>query len=185
MKIGIDIDDTITDSYDLIVDTFADCNSIDKTIFYNNKMSYKEIEKRFNNYLDFSIMTFEKIMPHVKLKDNVKETINTLHKLGYSIEIVSARNKTEYSNPYELTYKYLKENGIYFDHIHTNVFDKGAFCQTHNIKILIDDSIENLNKAKKHGIKPILFNNIFNEDCHDFIRLNNWLDLITKNLTEL
>ena len=65
--------------------------------------------------------------------------------MGYTIEIVTARNNTEYEDPYKITYDYLKKHNIYFDKINVNVSNKGLFCKTNNIDILIDDSIVNLN----------------------------------------
>lgn len=178
MKIGIDIDDTITDSYDLITKAYAFCTNSKQEKFINNKLSYYDLENYFPNYKDFTIKAFEKIIPHVKIKNNAKYVIDKLHEMGYSIEIVTARNQTEYKDPYTLSYEYLKKNNIYFDSLNVNVSNKGKFCKENNIDILIDDSIKNLDDAANHGIKPIIFGNIFNENTTKYVRVNSWLDIL-------
>lgn len=176
MKIGIDIDDTITDSYDIITSAYAYCAHADKKIF--NKLSYLELENKFPNYKDFTIKAFTKIIPHAKLKSKVKEVIDELHNMGYTIEIITARNNTEYPDPYGISYDYLKKNNIYFDRLNVSIANKGAFCKENNIDILIDDSIENLENAKEYGIKTILFNNCFNENVEGYTRANSWWDIL-------
>ena len=180
MRIGIDIDDTMTDSYDLITTIYSDWCNIDKSQIINNKASYRELlnRKLYPNYKEFTIEKFDTIMPHVKLKSHVKEVIDKLHKMGFTIEIVTARTILEYEDPYAISYNYLKKNDIYFDKLNIGVYDKGIFCKEHNIDVLIDDSVDNLADAKKHGIKTILFNNIFNENNTEFTRANSWIDIL-------
>ncbi len=185
MKIGIDLDDTITDSYDLITDSYFFCCNVDKEKYLKYKLSYYDFEKVFPNYKDFTIKSFSKIIPHVKVKKDAKEVINALHNMGYTIEIVTARNNTEYEDPYKITYDYLKKHNIYFDKINVNVSNKGLFCKTNNIDILIDDSIVNLNSASDHGIKTIMYNNIFNENNHNFFRVNSWQDILNIFSTKI
>lgn len=176
MKIGIDIDDTITDSYDIITSAYAYCTHSNKSRFY--KLSYNDLETKFPNYKDFTIKAFNKIIPYAKLKSNVKEVIDELHKMGYTIEIITARNNTEYPDPYSISYDYLKKNNVYFDKLNVNIANKGAYCKENNIDILIDDSIKNLENAKEYGIKTIIFNNIFNENAEGHIRVNSWWDIL-------
>lgn len=187
MKIGIDIDDTITDSYDIITSAYAYCTKSTQKTFINNKLSYYDLEKNYPNYKDFTIKAFSKIMPYAKVKNKAKEVIDKLHEMGYIIEIVSARNTTEYEDPYGITYNYLKKNNIYFDKLNVSIKDKGKFCKENNINVLIDDSIDNLNDALKYGIKTIIFNNVFNENEENFTRVNSWTDILnifSSNLKE-
>ncbi|MCH5167263.1 MAG: hypothetical protein J1F35_05155 [Erysipelotrichales bacterium] len=180
MRIGIDIDDTMTDSYDDIMSAYSKFYNLDKTQLIHNKTSYEELcdKNKYPDYRKFAIGNFESIIPNVKLKKDVKEVIDALHKMGYTIEIVTARTLTEYDDPWGISYDYLKKNDIYYDKLNIGVYDKGIFCKEHNIDILIDDSIKNLNNAKAHGIKTILFGNIFNEDNQEFIRANSWLEIL-------
>ena len=178
MKIGIDIDDTITDSYDIITSTFCHVYNVNKYDIINNKLSYEALKKIFPFYFDFTKKAFMEIIPHARLKNHVCEVINELHNLGYTIEFVTARNNTEYDNPYQISLNYLKKHNIYFDHLYVGVQDKGIFCKENNIDILIDDSKENLELANKYGIKTILFNNIFNEDTPKFTSASSWLEIL-------
>lgn len=185
MRIGIDIDDTITDSYIDIVGAYSAYSNVDKDMILNNKVSYKDLHNTsvYPRFREFTIKYFEKIMPHVKLKSNVKEVIDILHNLGFEIEIVTARTLCEYDDPYKMSYDYLTKNNIYFDKLIVGVCDKGLYCKTHNIDVLIDDSIKNLRNAKKYGIKTILFGNIFNEDNQEFKRANSWVEILNMLTT--
>lgn len=185
MKIGIDIDDTLTDSYDLITKAYAFCTNSSQEKFINNKLSYYDLEDMFPNYKDFTIKAFNKIIPYVKIKNNAKFVIDKLHEMGYTIEFVTARNNTEYPDPYGISYDYLKKNNIYFDKLNVSVANKGAFCKENNIDILIDDSIKNLNDANNHGIKTIIFNNTFNEDATNFTRAYSWEEILNIFETKL
>ena len=68
MKIGIDIDDTITDSYDIITASYAYCTKSSQKLFINNKLSYLDLEKKYPNFKDYTIKSFSKIMPYAKVK---------------------------------------------------------------------------------------------------------------------
>jgi uncharacterized HAD superfamily protein len=181
MKIGIDIDDTITNSYDLIISKLCEVSNINKDYIINNKLSYRDLYKEniTPSFLDFSCNTYESIIPTVDLKNNVKEVIDELHNMGYIIEIVTARNHTEYKDPYQISYDYLTSNNIYFDKINVNVHDKGIFCKENNIDILIDDSVRNVTNAYNMGIKTILFENIYNKHTNRFTKAKDWLEVLT------
>lgn len=180
ITIGIDIDDTITNSYNKIIDYTCNYYNYDKDYVLNNKLTYDFFvnNESFPNYEEFVFNNYEKILYDVELKENVKETLDLLHDMGYKIIFITARNDKEYRESYNFTYEYLKRNNIYFDEVYTNVSNKGKFCKEHNVKLFIDDSISNCIKVNNEGIYPLLFTNIYNEHCNLFDRLNNYNELM-------
>ena len=180
ITIGIDIDDTITNSYNKIIDYTCNYYNYDKDYVLNNKLTYDFFvnNESFPNYEEFVFNNYEKILYDVELKDNAKEAVDFLHNNGYKIVFITARSDKEYKDPYKYTIDYLKRNNIYYDEVYTNILDKGIFCREHNISLFIDDSINNCTKVNNEGIYTLLFTNIYNEHCNSFDRLNNYGELI-------
>jgi uncharacterized HAD superfamily protein len=190
MRIGIDVDDTITNSYDLILDLIGKVYNKDTDKLKAEGVNYSDIMKdhvNFPNYNKFMSDNFDKVMPNVTLKENAKEIINKLHDDGHKIIIITARDDEEYSNPYMATYLYLVKHDIMFDKIFINIKDKGSLCKKENIDIFIDDSITNCKSAINNGINTLLFDSTFNRKNNDIKRVLNWNDvykIINENKKE-
>ena len=180
MKIGIDIDDTITNSIEALkrfirtheVDELIKDDLIHKKdhVLKNNKK--EKLRHKF--FVDNSI----EIGNSIKVKPNAKRIINKLHKEGYKIIIISARCNNYYKNSYEFCYNYLKRNNIYFDKLITSQIYKDKTCIKEGIDLMIDDSISTCDRVNAVGIKTILFNSENNlEKETSFTRVNTWLEL--------
>lgn len=140
MRIGIDIDDTIKNTYYrllkklrkfinmIIMNCYKKYNysKIYELLFFNNK--------RINN--------FDEILKDVDLKTNAKNVINVLSK-KYKIYFITARNNNEYSEPYIYTEKFLKNNNIDYKVLAVDIRDKGKYCKENSIDLFIDDNIYN------------------------------------------
>ena len=112
MRIGIDIDDTITNSYNRILSELEKYYNINKYMYMNSGISYYDImkdKKTFPDYYDYCKNNFERILYDVPLKHNVKEVIDKL-KENNEIIFITARNKDEYNDPYTYTKEFLKRN---------------------------------------------------------------------------
>ena len=183
MTIGIDVDDTITNSYDEIINRIALYYNLNVLELKNSGVSYYEIKddkKKYPNYDEFTKNNFEDIMKNVSIKDNACEVINNLHNEGFKIYIVTARNKKEYSMPYTYTYEYLINNNIYFDKLIVSSFEKGKTCLENKIDILIDDNVDNCVSARNSGVKTLLFDNVFNKQNNEFERVYSWYEIYKK-----
>jgi uncharacterized HAD superfamily protein len=175
MRIGIDIDDTITNTYEDILKEVSSYYKIDYNNLISNKVNYDMLYNSLKDYDVFCKKYYEKIIENVSLKENVVEVLERLNK-KYEIIFITARNKNEYNDPYLITKKYLDKNKIPYDGIYTEVINKGKFCYENNIDIFIDDSIKNCNDTLNYKINTIIFDNIYNKNCN-IKRLYNWLEI--------
>ena len=55
MRIGIDIDDTITNTYKEVIKILSNNNDIDFNSLYNLNLSYDELPLKFSNCMNLSI----------------------------------------------------------------------------------------------------------------------------------
>ena len=163
MRIGIDIDDTITDTYKEIVKILSYNNNIDFLYLYNMKLNYDELFSNYNSCMKLS-------------KEDVLEVINELSQ-NNEIIFITARNNIDYDNSYLLSKNYLDSKGIKYNEIYTGISDKGKFCNENNIDLFIDDSINNCSSVKSYGIDVLLYDNIFNKNS-DLKRVSNWKEIL-------
>lgn len=180
MRIGIDIDDVITDT----------SASIRKYIemYENNEDIYEHIEAVMRGEMPTeNIKRFYKensmnIFKDAKLKENAGETIRELVNDGNEIYLITARTNGKFFNGIEqLTIDLLKENNIPYTQIIFNSYDKAKICKDNNIDIMIDDSVQHCENVAKENIKTIVFTSIVNEKIKTSItRANNWVELKSK-----
>ena len=159
--IGIDIDDTITDTTSMIKKCFKESGN-DELI---NNM--EDIIRGY--YVSDASIEFYKSIAHIfvndiKIKDGAKEIIKKLHNNGYKIIIMTARNDNYYGDAYSVCYEYLIKNGIVFDKLLIGSTYKIEDCKKEKIDILIDDSCDIINNALDNGIDGILVNSSLNID---------------------
>lgn len=161
LVIGIDIDDTITDTTSMIKKCFKESGN-DELI---NNM--EDIIRGY--YVSDASIEFYKSIAHIfvndiKIKDGAKEIIKKLHNKGYKIIIMTARNDNYYGDAYSVCYEYLIKNGIVFDKLLIGSTYKIEDCKKEKVDILIDDSCDIINNALENGIDGILVNSSLNID---------------------
>ena len=54
---------------------------------------------------------------------------------------------------------------------------KSDYVELIGFELFIDDSIKNCTKVSEKGVESLLFDTIYNKECLDFKRFNNWLDI--------
>ena len=95
----------------------------------------------------FYINNIERIVHELKVRNEAKEYIDKLKEDGHRIIIITGRDNGEYSDPYNMTKKWLNDNYIKYDKlILTNAYKndqhgKSEKCIENNIDIMIDDSV--------------------------------------------
>lgn len=167
MILGIDIDDTITDT-SLIVKKYL--NIYDP----NFKDNYKELEPIFLK--DFLKTYGRDIINNNKLKPYAKETLDYLYEHGYKIILITARKNDDcVNNRVELTLKYLKEKGIKYHNIEFNQENKGACANNYNVDIFIDDKESVLEDVSKYGIECLSINS---RKENKFKTFKSWKELL-------
>ena len=175
MKIGIDIDDTISETYETLFPyaqkyTIEDLGKSGKnevnqeclTHFYieaMHKWNEKEDNEFWNKY-------YKKLITEVNIKTFAKETLEKLHENNKSI-LITARGENENGTIEKLTKDWLKQKEVPYDELILNATDKVKFAKEHNLDLFIDDSFANCKNISELGIKTFLMDSRMNKTYHD------------------
>lgn len=155
MKIGIDLDDTICRTTEIVhdrVEKYASQQNLNPLDVMNDEVLKEEF---FNQYL-------EDIYTNVEIKRDVEKVLKRLKNKGNEIYIITARSNSFVSteiNVTEITKKWLKEHGIEVEGIITSAYGeaKAKACKRLQLDWMIDDDPMNYKQITAHGIKCILF----------------------------
>lgn len=170
MIIGIDIDDTISDTYGSIF-PYAQkytIEDLEKEIENNDRFStnhmYVEAFHKWNEEetREFWDKYYEASLLTVKPKLFAVETIQKLKEQGHKIILITARFPSNKFDVKELTLKWLKDNHIYYDELIINAQDKVEVAKNKGIDLFVDDSIYNCEKMIKAQIKTYMMDSIIN-----------------------
>ncbi len=178
MKIGIDIDDTITNTCEFMEDYISSFFNIKKDYLKKNNIYYFNLPLEFKDReKDFYLSIFEKQILNIPIKENAKNIINKLKEEGNKIIIITAREKDTYIDPVLSTKRQLESYGISYDKILCTK-DKRKACIDEKIDIFIDDSIRNINSVKNIVKQVYLFTNPYNKKiCVPFERVDDWIQI--------
>lgn len=182
MRIGIDIDNVISTFNENLLEEYIKHDIeiggpgiVNKDVFVRNMFNWnEEYEKQFyyNN--------IEKIAMSLQVKKDAKKYMDKLIKDGHILYIITGRTNGEYSNPIEMTKKWLKDNNInYHEIIFTDAYnkeEKAIKCLEYNIDIMIDDSVGNCKNCISKGIKTYLMDTKYNKFA-DIPRVKNWKEI--------
>lgn len=178
MRIGIDIDDVITDTSS-VVKKYID-KSNDKEIsermeeVMRGEMPTQSIKKFFDDNSRY-------IYKEVKVKDGASEVIQEWLDKGNEIYIITSRGNIRFKGSEPITLEFFKLNNIKYTSILFNSFEKAKICKDNNIDIMVDDSVKHCTEIAKEGIKSVLFTSIVNRAINTQVpRVNNWLELREK-----
>lgn len=175
MRIGIDIDDTICDTWEFLIPHLSEYFKIDIDKLKNVQDAYyKACNVTLDEYCKFAKQYYPQFVMEYKPKKNVKEVIEKLKNAGHEIIFITARSTKGFDDPYKVSLEYLNNHEIYFDKLIVNVNDKSKECLEEDIDIFIDDSIDNCKEIADKGIKVLLFDASFNKNCSLFKRVLNW-----------
>ena len=170
MRIGIDIDNVISNFNEMLLETYLiHDKELRNTGIINPNAKYIRTgmfdwsnEEELSFYKD----NIEGIAKKLKVKEKAKEYIDRLHNDGHLIYIITGRDNGEYSEPYNMTKKWLDENNIYYDNlILTDAYDihaKSLECLKNDIDIMIDDSVRICSDLITSGITTILMDTPYN-----------------------
>lgn len=195
MNIGIDIDDTISETFEALLPysqkyTIEDLKresqvQLDSNcsnhfyIVYMNGWNEREAIKFWEKY-------YADILRNLNIKKFAAETINRLRKQGHKIYLITARWDMKKDNVEEITKQWLKDNNVEYDGLFLNASDKLVLAKENNIDIFIDDSFKNCkliadNTDAKVYIMTSRVNGSFNDE--KIKRVFSWpeiYDLISK-----
>ncbi len=178
MRIGIDIDDTITDSWEYLIPYYSRLFNIKEDELHKRKPYFAAVK-------DLIVIDkfFEKVKPiydeaadKIPLKDNVKEVIDKLYERGHYIYFITARGKG-YTNAYNETKEYLDKHNIKYEKIITDAMDKSIPCKEENIDLFIDDSYKHCKEVADIGIDTLMPSQYYNLEYTEFKHFNDFSEL--------
>ena len=147
MKIGIDIDNVISNFNEVLLNEFLnhDKKLRNKGIINNDVYITRGMFDWSKEELDeFYYNNIERIAKSLNVLENAPEYIRKLKEEGNEIYIISGRDNGEYYDPYKMTFDWLNKYNIVYDKlILTNAYnflEKAKICIENGIDIMIDDS---------------------------------------------
>ena len=181
MKIGIDIDNVISNFNDALLNEYLlhDKELRNSGIVSKNAEYIREgmFDWNEDEEISFYKNNIERIAKKLEVIAGAKEYIYKLHEDGHFIYIITGRDNGEYTEPYNMTKEWLDNNNIYYDDlILTDAYDKHAKtekCLEYNIDIMIDDSIRICSDCIKNGITTILMDTLYNR-YSNIQRVKSW-----------
>lgn len=190
MVIGIDIDDTITDTYEVMIN-YAQEYTINvlkrEPILSQNNCPDHFYAKFLHNWqgqedLQFLKEYYEKIIVNVKPKTLAVDYLKKLHNEGNRIVLITARLTTDYLDVEKLTKEWVIKNNIPCDKLIINAENKAIVAKQENVDVFIDDSFKNCKMIAENGIKTFLMDTRVNRGLEDekINRIYSWPHLYMK-----
>ena len=190
MNIGIDIDDTIADTYSTLLEYVQEyiTHDVMKDVEQSSEDMLAEMyETKFEGEdkrkgKEFFDKYYEKAVLNVEPKINAIESIKKLKEEGNQIYLITARFPSKKFDVEELTKNWLKKNHILYDELILNSQDKVAVAKKKQIDIFIDDSIKHCTEMVNAGIKTYIMDSTLNKDFNNeqVERVNSWTSLYQK-----
>lgn len=184
MRIGIDIDNTLTDikrqldnaiyKYAKSINKMPANKNMDIIDTNNNGDVYQKMFNLSYEELKYFLGPIqEKITNNAIPRPYCVDIIKQLHNDRNEIYIITARDSEFHEDPYLQSEVWLNENNIYFDKLIVNARDKKKICLDNDIDLLIDDSISNCLNVSNAGIYTLTIGH--NKEIINGIRnFNNW-----------
>lgn len=169
MRIGIDLDDTICRTTEMVN------KKLDE---YSKNKKLNPLDIMNDEYLkdEFFEEKVEEIYREVEIKRNVYHVLKRLRSRGNSIYVITARRNTSFYNVVDIIEEWLYNNNIVVDGIFVDAYGEGKVqvCKDNNIDLMIDDDPYNYKMMMSHGIKCLLFDDREKYDLKDDY-FTNWL----------
>lgn len=186
MRIGIDLDDTITKTDEILFKYAKIYNKEEKILFNINREEWN-LTKAFGwneeNIKEFFSKYLKSIYEEAEIKENAKERINKLKDDGNEIIIITARDTKSLKEVHEVCEDWLINNKINVDKIVVDGEDKAQKCLENKIDIFIDDNICNCENVYNNlKIPVLLMNGRYNKDYQNpkIKRVYNWNEIYNE-----
>lgn len=188
MVIGLDIDDTITDTFGVMFG-YAQKYTIEELgksgkIDYSKKLTNHNYIQALHNWnedeeIDFFRKYYKPICEKTEPFPFAVDTINRLKEEGHKIVLITARWDFEDTDVRKLTEEWIKKQNISYDKLVVNANTKLEAAMENNIDIFVDDSFENCVQVSKGGIKTFIMDTRCNKGLEDdnIKRVFSWPDL--------
>lgn len=190
MRIGIDIDDTIADTYEVAF-AYAQKYTINELgrsgKIQNATSNHHTYLKNMHNWnheeeMNFFDKYYGEMLQAIRPFTFAVNTIKQLKKEGNEIIIVTARWTKANFDVKDTTLKWLKDNNIPYDEIILNADDKAKVALEKKLDLFIDDSFKNCLDVVNSGIKTYMMNTRTNQGLQDerITRVFSWSDIYNR-----
>lgn len=106
MNIAIDIDDTLTNSFNYFIPFVAEYFNVSIEFCKKNNISYCTLPDKWKEKeLEFCKTYFDNVVENTPFKQGAASIVQKLHRMGHKIIIITGRNNSMYTNPYLTTKK--------------------------------------------------------------------------------
>ena len=175
MRIGIDIDDTIINTWEYFIPIFSEQFNVPVEKLKELPPYYGAVKDKVSIEDYFKLVReYEKLMKDIPLKEDVKEILTKLKEEGNTIIFITARSNNSYSDPYLISKTYLDNHSIPYDKLIVNAREKGIVCKEEKIDLFIDDNLKNCTDVTNQGIEVLMMEANFNTNDKEFTHMNNW-----------
>ena len=176
MIIGIDIDDTITDSWECLIPHYSRLFNVPEEVLHKSKPYYESIKDKVpstKEYYKMMIPVYDEVSPNVNLLPGVKETIDALYDLGCKVIFITSRG-TDHTDSYGDSVRYLDKYHIKYEKVIVGAQDKGEICEREHVSLFIDDSYVHCVEAADRGIPVLMHETYYNKEYTDITHFSDW-----------
>ncbi len=180
MKIGIDIDDTISKTNErLIEDALKYDRDFVRGRGFKDPEAYSFMEMFYWSVLDVDnfLKKFRKSNAFYELepKEEAPLYISKLYEEGNEIYFITRRQNS--FKVKSMTKKWLKKNGFKYTKLFMHIKDKGDLCSELGIDVFIDNDEKNVYEAMENKVDSLLMATKYNATVEDCKRVNNWKEI--------
>lgn len=180
MRLGIDIDDTISNTNEKMVE---EALKYDKECVkgrgFKNKDAFSFMEMFYWNVLDVDDF-FKRIHKgnFYSLVNPISDAagyIEKLYQAGDQIIFITKRKNTIKNR--RMTKKWLKKYGFKYHKLILGADDKSTICEEYDIDIFIDNDKDNIIDAMESNVDCVLKGTKYNKKYTEFNRIEDWKDI--------
>ena len=189
VRIGLDIDNVISDFDSLLYEEFAkeDKKKRNRGIINPNGHWIKDLYDWAKEEVDdFYAKNMEEFATRFPVREGAKYYMDKLLSEGHQLYLISNRVYPHYSKPFEVTTKWLNDNNInYTKLILSESINKTKECKENNIDIMFDDSRKNCSYLTEGGINCYMMGTEYNKKRKEGMNfIPNWKELyeVIKNM---
>ncbi len=165
MRIGLDVDDTLTDRENyvapIVLDYFKRTGKNFKLVDATKGSAIEMFNWTENDFVEFVEKEGYEYLAGVPAKQNAVEVVNKLKQEGHEIIIITARRMLD---PYAITKEWLDKHGFMVDEIIVDASDKTAICKHKKIDVFLDDTASIIEDLNKNGIPAFVMEAHYNKN---------------------
>lgn len=183
MRIGLDIDNVITDLDDKLLKEFLIEDKKKRNSGIINPHASHIINGMFDwskkEVDDFFAQNMQQLARELKPRRNCRKVIEKLLADGHEIYLITHRVYPHYTEPYEVTVEWFEKHKIpYTQLIISSESDKTYECKKNKIEIMVDDRIDKCTVMTKNGINCIVMKTRYHKnEKHNLLVAKSWDNL--------